>query len=153
LDRRMALNVASRVLIDLLLLAGVVWFVLKRLLPTLVRREDAIDTALRFERGRGIDADLVAALQFDAASQEEVEAIYGSTRLTGAVIERAARSHRDWDFSQEPVDAAPASRRGMWVAVMLLSVIAALVYPRHAAIFLERLLLGSAHYPSDTQID
>jgi hypothetical protein len=153
LDRRLTLNVASRGFLDLLLLAALTWFVLKRLLPTLVHRDDAIETALRFERRRGIDADLVAALEFDAVSQDKIEDRYGSRRLTGAVVEQANRARRDWNFSEEPIDAASTSRRAAWAAVIAFFVGSALVYPRHAAVFAERLLLGSAHYPSNTQIE
>jgi hypothetical protein len=153
LDRRLALHVGSRLFLDAVLVGGAVWFAWKKFGPAWGNRDDAIDTALRFERRRGIDADLVAALQFDEfAARGDFESQYGSSRLAGAVVDQVAAARREWNFSEEPVDAAPRRRRLGFVALMLLGIVATIAYPRHAAVFVQRMLLGSAHYPSNTQI-
>lgn len=155
LDRALTLSVASRMFLDVVLVAGLGWFVLRKLGPSLISREDAIDTALRFERRHGIDADLVAALEFEpalAGVRGEATA-YGSTRLTAAVVDDVARSGRDWNFADEPTDAAPRRRRVLLAAVVVLGIVAAAAYPRFTAVFVERLLLASPHYPSNTQIE
>jgi hypothetical protein len=154
-DRRLTLSVASRLFLDVVLAVGLGWFIVRKLWPALRRREDAIDTALRFERRRGIDADLVAALEFEpaVAAAYDGETAYGSSRLAGAVVDDVAESGRDWNFADEPIDAAPPWRRIALAAVVAFGVALAFAFPRHAAVFFERLALGSTHYPSNTRID
>lgn len=153
-DRVWNLNVASRGFVDLLLLAGLGWAAVKYLLPVMQRREDEIDAALRFERGRGIDSDLVAALQFDAASDDpQAMRYFGSARLTEAVIDETSRSAGSWNLREEPLDGAPPRRRYGLIALVLLGLVAFVAYPRHAVVFAQRVLLASPHYPSNTQID
>jgi hypothetical protein len=110
---------------------------------------------LRFERRRGIDADLVAALEFEpaVAAAYDGETPYGSRRLAGAVVEEVAESGRDWNFDDEPVEAAPTYRRLALAAIAAIAVALAFAFPRHFAVFIERLGLGSTHYPSSTHID
>lgn len=155
LDRAMTLSVASRLFLDVVLAAGLGWFVVRKLGPAVWRRDDAIDTALRFERRHGIDADLVAALEFEPAlaGVHGNETSYGSARLTAAVVDDVARTGRDWNFASEPTDAAPRSRRIALAAVVVLGIVVALAYFRFTTIFVKRLLLGSPHYPSNTLIE
>lgn len=155
LDRALTLSVASRLFLDVVLVAGLVWFVLRKVGPTLISRDDAIDTALRFERRHGIDADLVAALEFEPAlaGVRGNETAYGSAKLTAAVVDDVARTGRGWNFADEPTDAAPRGRRITLTTVVVVGVIAAAAYPRFTAVFVERLLLGSPHYPSNTLIE
>lgn len=54
--------------------------------PALAARESIIDLALQVERRRGIDSDLVAALQFETQAART----WGSPDLQTAVVERVA---------------------------------------------------------------
>lgn len=153
-DRLWALNVPSRVFVNLLLLGGLGWFAIKKLLPTLLHREDEIDAALRLQRRRGIDSDLVAALQFESAEADAAGMNYfGSAMLTRTVVNETARSADDWRVREEPLDASPRGRRLGLYAVLLLGLIVFAVQPRHAAVFAQRVLLSYRHYPTRTQID
>lgn len=117
--------------------------------PFLRVRETEIDLALLIERQQGIDSDLVAALQFE--SQEAPR--WGSRQLELAVIEYVA------DFSSSLNVFEGLSRRqlvqscGILGATLLALGVVALLFPRHAGVFFNRLLLGAEHYPSRTIID
>jgi len=161
LDRRFTLAVGSRAFLNGVLLLGLGWFAVRKLWPAWHRHEDAVDTALRFEHRRGIDADLTAALEFEPALvgggddeySSDGETRYGSRSMTGAVVERVARDGRQWNFADEPVDAASRGRRLAGVAVVALGVAAVVVAPQFAQVFLQRVLLASPHYPSAVKID
>jgi len=80
----------------LLALAGLRRFVW----PAVNSRETVIDRALAVERRRGIDSDLVAALQFESAAAET----WGSPQLQAAVVERGRRIRRRSFCDEDPSD-------------------------------------------------
>lgn len=153
-DRLWNLNVAARLFVDLLLVAAGGWFAVKKVLPALLHREDEIDAALRMQRRRGIDSDLVAALQFDAAESDVAGMTrFGSARLTASVVAETARSAGDWNVREEPIESAPRNRNLALTAVLVIGVLAALVYREHALTFIARTaFLQSVRYPSATRI-
>ena len=136
--------------IVLLTAAGVagLWALWRYVVPPLVTWESEIDVALLVERQHAIDTDLVAALQFEAPAASG----WGSPALAGAVVERVAgfgnrlnvrRGLRNAQFLRR-VLALSAAAGGAFLCVT--------AFPRHAAIFYDRMLLGSTHYPTATQI-
>lgn len=116
--------------------------------PAIITHETDIDLALLVERQQGIDSDLVAALQFESAEARS----WGSVQLEEAVVDYVA------DFGnglkvKRGLSGAPVRRTAAALAVSAGALfLAAVVFPNHAAIFFNRLLLGSAHYPTDTTI-
>lgn len=117
--------------------------------PLLGVQETELEMALLVERQQGIDSDLVAALQFESSDART----WGSPQLESAVINYVADFGTGLNvfegFSREQM-----VRRATILGVMLLVVAAfVLIAPRYAAVFFDRLLLGSAHYPSQTVIE
>jgi hypothetical protein len=137
-------------LLSLLIYVGVVVWVARRFtLPYLGQHETDLDMALMVERQQKIDSDLVAALQFE--SQEAPK--WGSVQLEHAVIDYVAEFGKGWNvfegFSRQELVRRAAALTGT-VALLGLAVA---VFPLHSAAFLNRFLLGSAHYPTRTSID
>jgi hypothetical protein len=133
----------------LVIAAGiVVWAFRKFALPLLAVHETEVDMALMVERQQQIDSDLVAAIQFE----DDVEGRWGSRQLETAVIDYVAHLGPDIDvfqgFNREQLKKRAAAF-GITAAVVVL---AALLFPGYFAAFMNRLALGSAHYPSATQI-
>ena len=126
---------------------GTVYWIFAR--PWLWRREDEVDVALIVEKQRGIDSDLVAALEFE---QPHAQA-WGSANLREAVIEYVTDYGRDWNLLADfPRDQMARRAIMVGVTVGILMLIAALL-PRHFYVMLNRLALGSMHYPTRTQIE
>jgi len=129
-----------------LVLAAVAWHWLLR--PFLGRKESDLDMAILVESRLKIDSDLVAALQF-----EEGEATsWGSGHLRGAVIDYVAEFGNGVNvFEGLPVKSL--RRRLIALGVVALIALPFLVmWPWHVPVFFNRFILGSAHYPSATQI-
>jgi len=139
---------AQRGLMLVVLASLAVWGIRRFVWPAIVKHETDIDLALLVERQQGIDSDLVAALQFESADARA----WGSAQLEEAVVDYVAEFGNGLKVNRGLARAG--DRR---TAVALLSIAAALflagvIFPNHAAIFFNRLLLGSAHYPTDTTI-
>jgi len=117
--------------------------------PLLSRSESVVDVALMVEKQHGLDSDLVAALQFDAAP-----AVYfGSPDLERAVVRHAADLGTRIDFF-DGTSYEQFSRRALaLVIVVVLAVASAVVYPDHLRAFFQRLLLGADHYPTRTVLE
>ncbi len=132
--------------------ARVYW---RRVRPGLAKRESEIEIALAIEKQQGIDSDLVAALEF--ADNRRVgpasATTSGSAALRDAVIEYVADFGRTWQMPPEATD--PRLRRRMaWLAAALVGIgAAAALRPDFAGAFLNRMFLGSAHYPTRTRIE
>ena len=126
-------------------IARVYW---RRVRPGLAARESEADIALLIEKQQGIDSDLVAALEFSNGT-----AAPGSADLRDAVVDYVADFGRSWQMPREAVD--PKLRRRLaWLAFAVAVAGAAVaVRPDFAAAFVNRMLLGRAHYPTRTQIE
>lgn len=148
-DWSFALTRSQRVVAISIALLGGLWAFRRLVWPHLGKRETELDMALLVERRKGIDSDLVAALQFESSEARH----WGSTQLEAAVIDHVANFSRGFDV-YEGFSAASAVRRGVVFGVTLLVLVAAAtLYPGHARSFFNRLALGSAHYPSRTRIE
>jgi hypothetical protein len=152
LDRSFTLVRPARLLLDVVWIGAGLWICRRLLLPVLTHHEDEVDAALRIEHRRGIDADLVAALQFDDALRTGRAADYGSVQLSSRVVDNAVELSRDVDPTAEPTERiAPERRFALWF-VLSLAVVFAVIFPAHVGAFLQRVLLVNAHYPTKTQI-
>ncbi len=117
--------------------------------PYLGHHETDLDMALLVERRQRIDSDLVAALQFERPES----ARWGSPQLKEAVIEYVAEFGNGLDVF-EGMSYDQFRRRTGLLALSLTAVVAATaLYPAHIAAFLNRLILGSAHYPTNTVLE
>ena len=127
----------------------------RRVRPGLLKRESDIDIALVIEKQEGIDSDLVAALEFAdgrrAGSGSDTGP--GSVDLRDAVIDYVADFGRSWQMPRESID-PKLRRRATWLAAALTGIVVAVALrPDFAAAFINRLFLGSAHYPTRTRIE
>lgn len=134
----------------LLIAAGVIAWVWRRYAwPLLAQREGEIDMALLVERQQQIESDLVAAIQFE----DDVQGRWGSRQLELAVVNYVGTVGNDIDvykgFNQDQLRRRLTALGVAAAAVVL----AAIVFPGHFAAFLNRLALGSQHYPSATRIE
>lgn len=118
------------------------------ILPLLRRRESAVDMALEIERQQHIDSDLVAALQF----QSPEAARWGSRQLESAVVEYVSdlgpHLHVDERAVLRPLRYLAAAL--LFACLGLLA--AAWLHADHARAFVNRLFLGNAAYPTNTEI-
>ena len=136
--------------VTLAVAAGVVvWAIRRFTLPWLGRRETLVDMALLVQRQHGIDSDVVAALQFESPEAPR----WGSVELEQAVIDRVAElSTRLSVMLGLPKDRLARRLAALAVTAVVLAT-AAGRFPDHAAVFFNRLLLGSRHYPTRTSIE
>ncbi|MCE5328379.1 MAG: hypothetical protein LLG01_18415 [Planctomycetaceae bacterium] len=135
--------------IALAAIAGALAWVMARMVrPWLARKEDAIDVALKVERQRSIDSDLVAAMQFETPAA----ASWGSKHLEQAVIDRVAEQTQRWSLASDLPEGGLRRRllAGLGTGVLLIATLA--IFPQYSGIFLMRLMFSSAFYPTDTEI-
>ncbi len=149
LDVLFELDVVPRLVVLLLAAGAVVWAFYRYTRPLLGQRESEIDMALFVERQHAIDSDLVAAIQFESPEA----ARWGSPQLESAVIDYVAAVGRGINvfegFSRDQM-----TRRGLVLSTTALAlVLFAGLFPGHAKAFVNRLLMGSMHYPTSTRID
>jgi len=112
-------------------------------------RESLLDMALLVERQQKIDSDLVAALQFESPHSTD----WGSTQLQGAVVSYVADFGRDLNVF-EGFSWKELGRRCILLASTVAAIgLAIVLFPAHFDAFINRLLLGARHYPTDTTID
>jgi hypothetical protein len=129
--------------------AGLYWAYRRFARPWLQIWETEIDMALLVEQQQKIDGDLVAALQFEGPEAER----WGSGQLRHAVIDYVA------DFGKglnvlEGFSIRGLARRGAILAVALLAIgLFSAAQPAYVSAFMNRLCLGSAHYPTRTNLD
>ena len=149
LDWSFAMDRPQRVVLLLLGAWGLVYSFRRFASPQLRRRETLLQTALLVERSQGIDSDLVAAIEFENPEAEG----WGSVELQDEVKTYVAGISDGIDMS----GILSADTLGRRLVTFLLS--AALIgvlgyqYPGFAMTFLNRLMLSTDHYPTDTTIE
>lgn len=147
-DWMLQLDRALRLLGWVFLAAGFWWGYRRFVRPWFEIHESQLDLALALERNEKIDSDLVAAMQFEAGHDRR----WGSEQLQQAVVDRVAQIVPRLNV-MENFSPVPLFRR--LLLVMLTLVVVGLFvwnFPGHALAFANRLLLGSAHYPTRTHI-
>lgn len=116
------------------------------ILPTIRRWDRPVEIAIDLENQLGGRNDLVAALQF-----EHCPSLPGSKVLMNAVVENVAALSQSIKFNIQDDE-----RRLRWPILATAHVVAlsaaSVAFPGHAKTFVNRMLLGSAHYPTRTQI-
>jgi len=148
LDRGLNLSWPGRVVVLAAWLMAIGWFAWRHMLPQMLDTESLEQLALAVEHRQGIDSDLVAALQFDAAPV----GAWGSPRLSSAVVEYVAEFSPSLNVF-EGFSWRPLPRRLIVAAIAALVAFALCVrHPDHAAAFWNRFWLGTAHYPTRTVI-
>ena len=149
LDLLFELPPPQRLVVIAIGIGFVVWAGVRFTWPLLQVHETVEDMALLVERQQKLDSDLIAALQFEKPGAEE----WGSKQLEGAVIDYVANVGSQLNVF-EGFSRAQMVQRGTILGVtLLLLVVAAIAYPLHANRFLNRLFLGSMHYPTDPTIE
>lgn len=148
-DWTFELSVAQRLVVLGLAAVGLVWSYRGFARDLLGVSESLVDVALLVERRHRIDSDLVAALQFEQPEARD----WGSSQLETAVIEQVAVRGQALDVF-DGFSRAPASGRLFWLSItgggLLLAM---LLFPGHARVLLNRLMLGGLHYPTRTRIE
>jgi hypothetical protein len=147
-DWLLALSRAQRGVLLAVLGGLAVWGLRRFVWPAVVARETDVDLALLVERQQGIDSDLVAALQFELAEGPS----WGSVQLEEAVVDYVADFGNTLEVKRG-LSGTRLSRTALALTGMAgVLCLAAAIFPNHVAVFFNRLLLGSAHYPTDTSI-
>src|SRR5262249_9536102 len=111
-------------------------------------RENELDVALLGEKQRGIDSDLVAALQFGEPAAPGA----GRSQLQEAVVEYVADFAKEWNLLGDFPRDQMRRRAALVAATVLVIGLAAALWPVYASTLLNRLALGSRHYPTITRI-
>lgn len=149
LDWLFALSRTGRGMLLVAIAAGLFLAHRRFVRPWLAVRQSDIDVALAIEKCQGIDSDIVAALEFDRPDS----AAWGSADLRTAVIDYVADFGRSWQIPRE-VPGASVLKRLAWLAVTAGGlIVAAVLRPDVATAFVDRMLLGSTHYPTRTRIE
>lgn len=117
--------------------------------PLLGHRETLLETAILVERAKDIDSDLVAALEFETPEAEG----WGSGELQEKVKDSVAEMSKNLDVSDVFSSGAMSKRVAAFVVSAALIGYLAFSNPGFAGAFLDRMLLGKSHYPTDTTIE
>jgi hypothetical protein len=143
------LPTSRRIALLVVWISGGLWTLKKFVWPVICVRETTEEVALIVERQNRIDSDLVAALQFEQPEAKK----WGSSRLAEAVVDYVAEFSPSLNVF-EGFSYQPLPKRAIELGATLLLVAgSAVAFPGHASAFWNRFLLGSAHYPTKTQID
>jgi len=149
LDWALGMNGAQRVILMLISAYGLVYSFRRYAAPLLQSRESLFQTALLVEKTKGIDSDLIAALQFEEPGAED----WGSAELQDAVKDNVAEMSKGLDV----FEGYSADDLGKRVAAFLVSGLLvgflAVTYPGYTSAFLDRLLFGAELYPTNTTIE
>lgn len=148
IDWSLEMSRAQRVVSLVICGGAMAWAFRRYTKPLLGYDETDLDLALVVERRQQIDSDLVAALQFETPDA----AAWGSGQLKTAVIDHVAGFGNSLNVL-EGVAHEQFRRRMTALAVTLgILMFGTAVSPGCLTAFLNRFLLGSAHYPSDTEL-
>ncbi len=147
-DFLLNLSPLARAIALIVICAGMISLLRRRVSPWLSGRETITDAALEVERRNPAARDLVAAVQF----QSEEATTWGSSQLKHAVISAVDEASRDLDlftqFSWKPLPGRLALFGGAMAGLLFTAV----CFPQHASIALQRLLLADVSYPTQTII-
>ena len=149
LDWALEMNGAQRVILMLISAYALVYSFRRYAAPLLQSRESLFQTALLVEKTKGIDSDLIAALQFEEPGAEG----WGSAELQDAVKDNVAELSKGLDV----FEGYSADDLGKRVAAFLVSGLVvgflAVTYSDYTSAFFDRLLLGTELYPTNTTIE
>ncbi len=149
LDRIFALSGAGRLWLWAGIAATGVWVVRRYALPLVRVRETDLDVALSMEKAHGIDSDFVAALQFERPDA----AAWGSSTLRSAVVDYVSEFGQQWTSTASLWSRLLAGRVAWAAALAAVITAIGIASPKTLPAFVNRMLLGSAHYPTWTHIE
>tara|TARA_R110002072_G_scaffold155657_2_gene306006 strand:+ start:13972 stop:15714 length:1743 start_codon:yes stop_codon:yes gene_type:complete len=148
LDWLLDMSMAQRCILLTLMAVVLSWSFHRFVKPWFGQNEDLIELALDVEQRHGLDNDLVSALQFERPEA----ASWGSTQLESAVITQVAELAPQLKVF-DGISFAEFKRRMIILAVTVaLPTIASGFFPGYFYAYLNRMLLGSAQYPTAAQI-
>lgn len=148
-DWILGLSNAGRLVLLAAAAAALGWAWWRYVRPWLTVSESDLDLAMIVEREHDVDSDLVAALQFETDAADD----WGSVDLRGAVIDYVAEAGGDWAVPHQVAGAAVRRRLAWLTAALAVVVLAGFIRPDFARAFVNRMLLGSMHYPTRTRIE
>jgi len=149
IDWLVELNRPLRIVL-LVIAAGVLIWVFRRFARPWFRvRETELDVALIVQQQHHIDSDLVAALQFESPEAPR----WGSVELEQKVVEQTAQVGGRLDVMRGLSQRCLLRTAAVLAVTGLLIGLGAARFPGHATAFLNRMLLGTQHYPTRTTID
>ncbi|MEC8896251.1 MAG: hypothetical protein VX675_07995 [Planctomycetota bacterium] len=117
--------------------------------PLLGQSETLLQTALLVEKTKEIDSDLIAALEFENPQAEG----WGSAELQEEVKDAVAELSKSLDVSEGFSTGALGKRATAFVLSACLVGSLCVVFPGFGSAFIDRMLFGSAHYPTNTTIE
>ena len=117
--------------------------------PLLGHSETLLQTALLVEKTKEIDSDLIAALEFENPQAEG----WGSAELQEEVKDGVAELSKSLDVSEGFSTGALGKRATAFVLSAGLVGSLCVLFPGFGSAFLDRMLFGSAHYPTNTTIE
>jgi hypothetical protein len=149
IDLFLKLGIPERAVLLVLAAGALAWSFKRFTWPLLGVCETELDMALLVERHEQIDSDLVAAVQFEQPGATN----WGSPQLEAAVIERVATTSGRIDVYRGWPRKHTIRRLALLLVSLAGAVIAAIVWPDHVSALLNRLALGTMHYPTRTRIE
>lgn len=148
LDFWIRMDRLERSIVLIAVLGVVVWTIVRYLLPVLKVHESDTVLAVMVDTKHGMHSDLVAAIQFDDEGRRQ----YGSTELREAVVEYTGEAAGGLNFLEGFSRRDLSRRLIVFVVTAAICVIPGTIYSGYTGAFLNRLLLGSARYPTRTKI-
>lgn len=148
LDFGIRMGYLERGIVLVALIGVAAWTVIRHLLPVVKVHESDTALAVMVDTRHSMHSDLVAAIQFDDESRPQ----YGSTNLREAVIEHAGRQAAGLTFLAGFSRKELIRRLAVFLITVAICLPLAVIYSGHTGAFLNRLLLGKAHYPTRTII-
>lgn len=147
-DWLLDMSAAQRVILLSLMAAALVWSFRRFVRPWFGQTDDLVELALSVEQRQGIDSDLVSALQFERPEAHQ----WGSPQLESAVITQVVELSPSLNVF-EGLSLDDFRKRLIRLAVaIVVPLSASACFPGYLDAFLNRIVLGAAAYPTDTEI-
>jgi hypothetical protein len=143
------LNVIQRAIAVVLGVVAVVWAFSRWSAPWLGKHETDLDMALLVEHQEHIDSDLIAAVQFESPEA----ASWGSVLLEQAVVNGIAKTTPRLNVMRGISRTELSHRELLLLCTVAVWVGVAVLCQEHVLTFLQRLILGPQHYPTQTTVD
>lgn len=148
LDFWIRMDRLERSIVLIAVLGVVVWTIVRYLLPALKVHESDTALAMMVDTKHGMHSDLVAAIQFDDENRFQ----YGSTELREEVVEHTGKAAGGLNFMEGFPRKELSRRLIVFLITAAICLVPGTIYSGHTGAFLNRLLLGSARYPTRTLI-
>jgi hypothetical protein len=148
LDVSMNMGKLERGVTLLLLIALAIWALRKYILPLFGVHEGDVETVIMIEKRHGLSTDLVATMQFADTTRTQ----FGSEELRMATVGQGSKVASALNYLEGFSKAELNKRLAVFVLSAVVLLVVLFTWPAHGKAFFNRLLLGSAHYPTKTVI-